>query len=212
MSGQLIYKKKSNKLIVGGHPQKGGLDNIPNKFTHVIFNFSDGSFLYFNDMRKFGWVRLVNQKELDEVMAQFGPEPLEREFRFNKFNDILKRYPNRKIKQILMDQSLIAGIGNIYADESCFCSGILPNRIVKNIKPAEAKKLYQCIVKILKLAVSKKGTSANTYIQLDGSKGGMEPYLKVYGRKGQKCKKCDGIVKKTKQNGRGTHFCLGCQS
>ena len=110
-----------------------------------------------------------------------------------------------------MDQTLIAGIGNIYADESCFCAKILPMRIVKKIKPEEAKKLYQCIVKILKFAISKKGTSANTYIQLDGKPGGMEPYLKVYGRKGEKCKRCGGIIEKIRLNGRGTHFCKQCQ-
>jgi formamidopyrimidine-DNA glycosylase len=217
MSGQLIFapnrlKAKGHKLVVGGHPHPGGLDNLPNKFTHAIFTFSDGSKLYFNDLRKFGWIKLASKEGLEKLSNEFGPEPLEKEFTLKKFKEILNKYPKRKIKQVLMDQSLIAGIGNIYADESCFCSGILPTRIVKNIKPKEAEKLYRCMIKILKFAISKKGTSANTYIQLDGSKGGMKPYLKVYGRKGEKCKKCGGTIQKIKLNGRGTHFCRKCQN
>jgi len=218
LTGQLIYQKseirdqKSDaKLIFGGHPQSGGLDNLPNKFTHIIFEFTDGSKLYFNDLRKFGWMRLVDQRSRDQLVKEFGVEPLEKEFTLKKFQDILNRYPNRKIKQILLDQSLIAGLGNIYVDESCFCAGILPMRVVKKIKPVEAKKLYQCIGKILKLAISKKGTSANTYIQLDGEPGGMRPYLKVYRRKGEQCKRCKGVIEKIQLNGRGTHFCKECQ-
>jgi len=211
MSGQLIFKGKLGRVVAGGHPQPGGLDNLPNKFTHIIFSFKDNTKLYFNDMRKFGWMRLVDKSGLEKLSEEFGPEPLEKSFSFFKFTQALNRYPNRKIKQVLMDQSLIAGIGNIYADESCFCAGVLPSRIVEKIKPNEAKKLYNCIIKILKLAVSKKGTSANTYITLDGSKGGMQPYLKVYGRQGMSCKKCKAKIKKIKQNGRGTHFCPKCQ-
>ncbi len=216
MSGQLIFAFKnpkaiSHKLIVGGHPQPGGLDDLPNKFTHIIFYFSDGSKLYFNDLRKFGWAKLLDKAGLKELTDEFGVEPLDKKFTLKKFQEIIKKYPNRKIKQILMDQKLIAGIGNIYADESCFCSKILPIRTAEKINKAEIEKLFLCIKKILKLAILKKGTSANTYIQLDGSKGGMQPYLNVYGRKGEKCKRCDGIISKIKLNSRGTHFCAKCQ-
>lgn len=211
MSGQLIFQPKKGRVVAGGHPQPGGLDNLPNKFTHIIFDFIDGSKLYFNDMRKFGWMRLIDKEQLSKLASEFGPEPLDKEFTLEKFQEILKKYPNRKIKQILLDQSLIAGLGNIYVDESCFCARILPTRIAKKIKPKEAKILRQCIIKILKLAISKKGTSANTYIHLDGKQGGMMPLLKIYRREGQKCKRCQAIVQKIKLNGRGTHFCKKCQ-
>ncbi len=217
LTGQLIYqknkktKKQENKLVVGGHPQKGGVVGLPNKFTHIIFNFIDGSKLYFNDLRKFGWARLVGKLEVDKLLSEFGVEPFDKDFTLQRFIEILRRYPNRKIKQILMDQSLIAGIGNIYADESCFCAKILPTRVVKTLKPQEIKKLFGCIPQILKFAIAKKGTSADDYVQLDGSPGGMVPYLKVYGRKGEKCKRCGGVVEKIKLNGRGTHFCKKCQ-
>lgn len=216
LTGQLIFKPKNlpptpYNLVIGGHPQKGGTENLPNKFTHIIFSFTDQSKLYFNDMRKFGWMKLLNQSDMNKLSAEFGVEPLEREFTLKKFKEILNRYPNRKIKQILLDQKLIAGIGNIYNDEACFCAKILPSRRSKTLKEKEIKNLHKCITKILKLAILKKGTSANTYIQLSGKPGGMMPYLKVYARKGKKCKRCQGTIEKIQMNGRGTHFCKQCQ-
>jgi formamidopyrimidine-DNA glycosylase len=216
LTGQLIFRNKKSeirnqKIAIGCGYQKGGVVGLPNKYTHVIFEFTDGSHLYFNDLRKFGWVRLVSKLEVDKLLREFGVEPLTKDFTLAKFKIILKRYPNRKIKQILMDPSLISGIGNIYADESCFCAKILPMRPAKSLKPLEIKKLFLCIPKILKFAIAKKGTSADDYVQLDGRPGGMVPYLKVYGRKGEKCKGCRGVVEKIKLNGRGTHFCRVCQ-
>lgn len=197
LTGQLVFCSKLCKL--------------PNKFTHIIFNFTDGSRLFFNDIRKFGWLKLLDQEQLKKELAGYGLEPLNREFTLEKFKEILNKRKNAKIKQVLLDQTLIAGIGNIYTDESCFYAKIKPTRIIKTLKEGEVKNLYQGIKKILKLAIAKKGTSADTYVQLDGSPGGMEKYLKVYGRKGEKCKRCPGIVKKIKLNGRGTAFCENCQ-
>lgn len=217
LTGQLIYQKNikilkhKNNLVVGGHPQLGGLDNLPNKYTHIIINFKDKSTLFFNDLRKFGWMRIVDKSVIDNFSKELGIEPFENSFTFNKFKEILLRYPNRKIKQVLLDQKLIAGIGNIYADESCFCAKIKPTRIIKSLKEKEIKDLRLCIIKILKLSISKKGTSSKTYIQLNGQPGGFVPYLKVYGRKGKKCKRCSGIIERIKINGRGTHFCKKCQ-
>jgi len=222
LTGQLISAPKklqaipttvgtSYKLVVGGHSQKGGVDNLPNKFTHIIFNFTDGSILYFNDLRKFGWARLVDDLGVAEIIEKHGPEPLTKDFNLAYFLSILERYQNRKIKQVLLDQKLIGGLGNIYCDEACFCAKILPARIVKKIKPGGTKKLFACINQVIKFAIAKKGTSANTYVQLDGRPGGMVPYLKVYGRKGEKCKRCRGVIERIKLNGRGTHFCKTCQ-
>lgn len=212
MTGQLVFVPKSGKIVSGGHPIKN-LGALPNKFSHIIFTFADGSKLFFNDIRKFGWIKLVEDSIYLSVRNEFGIEPLALEFTLEKFKATLHHFPQRKIKQILTDQTLIAGIGNIYADESCFCAGIKPTRIVKTLKEAEIKKLHRCIPKILKFAISKKGTSADNYVRTDGSLGGMVPYLNVYGREGEKCKRqgCRGIVKKIKLNGRGTHFCNKCQ-
>lgn len=229
MTGQLVYRKSTktstcvylrrqagrqkhkNTLVVGGHPQKGGSDKLPNKHTHIIVCFTDGSVLYFNDSRKFGWMRIISPNDLEKLNRDYGVEALSPKFNAKKLTELIKKYPNRKIKQLLLDQTLIAGIGNIYADESCFCAGILPTRLNNKIAQSEIAKLVGCIKKILKLAISKGGTSADTYVQLTGKLGGFVPYLKVYGRKGEQCKRCKGVVEKIKLNGRGTHFCRNCQ-
>lgn len=211
MTGQLIFIAKGKKPVMGGHPQKGGSNDLPNKYTHIIISLTDGSTLYFNDLRKFGWMRILSEKDLNQLSENYGVEALDAKFNFKKFKEIINRYPNRKIKQVLLDQTLIAGIGNIYADESCFCSGIMPTRVASKISDSEIKKLLSCIKRILKLAVLKGGTSSDTYVQLTGKQGGFVPYLKVYGRKGKKCKKCKGQIEKMRVFGRGTHFCPDCQ-
>lgn len=205
----LIHLKLTGQLIF--QPKTIGHKPLANRFTHLIFNFTDGSKLFFNDLRKFGWARLVDDRGASQVVEATGPEPLSKEFSLDYLKTILKKYPNRKIKQVLLDQRLIGGIGNIYADESCFCAGILPTRPAQKIKPAEIGRLFNCINKIIKFAISKRGTSADTYVQLNGRPGQMEKYLKVYGRKGEKCRRCNGVIYKIKMNGRGTHFCSKCQ-
>ncbi|MCC6290640.1 DNA-formamidopyrimidine glycosylase [Candidatus Nomurabacteria bacterium] len=207
MTGQLIFVPKKGQVILGGHPQEN-----PFKYTRAIFEFTDKSKLYFNDLRKFGWIKLLNESETENILNKHGVEPLSRDFTLSHFQSLLKKYPNRKIKQFLLDQSLIAGLGNIYVDESCFSAKILPTRIVKSLTPVERKNLHSGIVKILKLSVSKKGTSAKNYVRSDGTKGGFVPYLKVYGRKGEGCKRCKKTaITKIKLAGRGTHFCKNCQ-
>lgn len=199
------------KTVVGGHPQKGGIKDLPNKFTHAIIDFTDGSKLYFNDQRKFGWLKLVDVAEKEKMLEGYGIEPLEGEFNLKKFKSILSRYPKRKIKQILLDQTLISGLGNIYVDESCFYAKILPTRIVGDLNEQEVKDLCSGIKKILRLAITKRGTSFSHYVNADAQPGGFVPYLKVYGRKGEKCKRCNGKIHRIKLNGRGTHFCDSCQ-
>lgn len=217
MTGQLVYKKirnqKNKKLsvITGGHPQKIDSDELPNKFTHIVLEFSDGSKLFFNDMRKFGWMRLVDGGGLKSILDKYGVEPLLAAFTYSCFKEKINKYPNRKLKQTLLDQSLISGLGNIYVDEACFCAKVMPTRNIVSLKESEIKRLYNCIKKILKLAVAKKGTSFNTYVHSDGNKGNFVAYLKVYGRKGENCFKCHNIIHKIKVNGRGTHFCPICQ-
>jgi formamidopyrimidine-DNA glycosylase len=198
-------------VAVGGHPIRQDLQKLPNKFSHVIFEFSDGSHLFFNDTRKFGYLKLVDKIGLEEVKKEYGPEPLLNTFCVQVLINLLARRSKLKIKQLLMDQKLIAGIGNIYADESLFCAGIDPRRAAGKIKEHEIKKLHACIKKVLALAVEKRGTSADDYVDVFGRQGNMLPYLKVYGRGGELCRRCGQPIKKIKLNGRGTHFCGKCQ-
>ncbi len=211
MTGQLIYAPKGKAPIVGGHPQKGGIENLPNKYTHLIIDFTDGTKLYFNDLRKFGWARLVTKKEFEVMTAHIGIEPLSKAFTAYVLETIIKKYPRRPIKQLLLDQTLIAGIGNIYADESCFLAKILPMEIAGKLHTKEIKKLHEAIIYILKLSIQKKGTSAKNYLRSNGKPGGMVPHLNVYGRGKEVCKVCGTTLTKIKFNGRGTHFCSQCQ-
>lgn len=212
MTGQLIYQPgKVKNLIIGGHPQKGGLDNLPNKYTRAIFEFTDGSVLYFNDLRKFGWLKIATEGELEEIKLKHGPEPLAREFTLPYFETLLKRYPKRPIKALLLDQKLIAGLGNIYVDESLFLAKILPNKKAGLIRKPKAAQLFAAIIETLKLAIRKKGTSARNYRRADGGEGGMIKYLNVYGRAGRPCRVCHTPIKKIKLAARGTHFCPKCQ-
>lgn len=210
MTGQLIYKIK-DRIVAGGHSEKKTDFDLPNKFTKVVFTFSDKSKLFFNDMRVFGYMKITGKDELDEILKKgFGIEPLTKDFTWDNF---LKLFKNRKtsIKALLMNQKLIAGIGNIYADEVCFCAGVRPSRGVDKLNEKEFKKIFGCIEKVLALAIKHRGTTFNHYTDGDGNKGGFVKYLKVFQRNGQKCKKCGSVIKKIKVAGRGTHYCPKCQ-
>ncbi|HYC83442.1 MAG TPA: bifunctional DNA-formamidopyrimidine glycosylase/DNA-(apurinic or apyrimidinic site) lyase [Candidatus Paceibacterota bacterium] len=211
MTGQLIYVAAGQKPVAGGHPQKGGLDDLPNRYTHIWFDFTDGSKLYFNDLRKFGWMKAVSDETAAALTKHVGPEPLGSAFTPSYLQDIFARHPKRTVKQILLDQTLIAGIGNIYADESCYLARILPMRRAGGLTPAEIKKLHQAIIGVLKLSIKKKGTSARDYVRSDGTPGGFNAYLNVYGQSKKTCSRCGGAISKIKFQGRGTHFCPRCQ-
>lgn len=221
LTGQLIYKlnlpagkagTKNSKLVFGGHPQRGGLDYLPNTYTHYRFDFSDGSTLFFNDLRKFGWVHLQQSNEVDQLIDAAGIEPLSSAFTLKKLTEIIKRFPNRPIKQVIMDQTLISGVGNIYADESLFAARILPMRPAKSLSATEIKTLHRALPALLRRAVKHKGTSTdNVYVGIDAAPGGFAKYLKVYGRRKERCRRCQGPILKIKLGGRGTHYCPQCQ-
>ncbi|MFA7252409.1 MAG: bifunctional DNA-formamidopyrimidine glycosylase/DNA-(apurinic or apyrimidinic site) lyase [Candidatus Paceibacterota bacterium] len=209
MTGQLIFVPKIGNLISGGHPTNDV--QTPGRHTRLIFHFQNGDVLYFNDLRKFGWARLLNKDELISSIEHYGPEPLEKDFTQNYLENLFSKYPKRTVKQILLDQTLIAGIGNIYADEACFLAGILPNRKAGKITNSESKKLHQKIIDVLNLSIKHKGTSSRNYRRSTGEKGNFVKHLNVYGRANQVCKNCKTQIEKIKHAGRGTHFCPKCQ-
>lgn len=196
LTGQLIYRPKDGPL---------------EKFTRAIFTFRDGSCLFFNDLRKFGYVKHANKNELERIKSEYGVEPLSKDFTLGKFEEILARRPRMKIKQFLMEQSLIAGLGNIYADEVCFYAGVRPQRLAGKMSSVEAKKLWQVIPRILERAIKKRGTSADTYVDASGRQGEYESCLMVYGRAGQPCQKCGAKIVRITLAGRGAHYCPRCQ-
>lgn len=211
MTGQLIYKENNkNKILAGGHSLNSMAD-WGDKYTRATITFSDKSELWFNDLRRFGYLKIVDQKEKDRVWEKdFGIEPLTKNFTWPNLRKLfLKRQTN--IKALLMNQKLIAGLGNIYVDEACFCANVLPSRKVSKITESEIKKFFVCIPKILKIAIKNRGTTFNSFVDDNGKKGSHVKFLNVYGRAGEKCKKCGTAIQKIRHAGRGTHFCPKCQ-
>lgn len=210
MTGQLIYRNKQ-KILAGGHSQTAMDTAVPNKFTRVIFNFSDGGQLFFNDLRRFGYLKLVSKEEKERIVNNnFGIEPLTSDYIFEDFAKLFKKRQTN-IKALLLNQKLISGIGNIYADEACFEAGILPMRKANALTTGELKKLFMMVEKVLAISIANRGTTFNNYVDSNGRTGSHINFLKVYGRAGEKCKKCKNIILKKKHAGRGTHYCLRCQ-
>lgn len=210
MTGQLIYRHKK-QILAGGHSQTAMDTMVPNKFTRVIFTFSDGGQLFFNDLRRFGYLKLVSKEEKEKIVKNnFGIEPLTRDYTLEAFEKLFKKRQTN-IKALLLNQKLISGIGNIYADEACFDAKILPTRKVNSLSALEIKKLFKCVEEVLRVAIANRGTTFNNYVDSDGHTGSHINFLKVYGRDGEKCKKCKGIILKMKHAGRGTHYCPNCQ-
>lgn len=182
------------------------------KHTHIIFHFTDHTELRFLDVRKFGTMEVVQkqQEKNTKSLQKLGPEPLSAHFELAPFASKLKK-TTRAVKTALLDQKLVAGIGNIYADEICFEAEVLPTRSGNSLTNKEVKKLYEATKKIIGIAVQAGGSSVRTYENAQGKKGNYQEFLKVYGRPGERCLRCGGTVEKIKLNGRGTHFCRGCQ-
>lgn len=209
MTGQLIYIKQKNRTI-GGHSFASDQMDYPNQYTYIMIEFADGSNLYFNDIRTFGYMQIVNKQELFLIKERFGIEPLTKNFTVTNWKKIFK---NRKtnLKALLLNQQLIAGIGNIYADEICFAAKVRPMRQINKITNQEIEELFRQTKKIIKQAIAKRGTTFNNYVDTFGRRGNFVKHLQVYGRGQKKCKICKTDIKKIKLAGRGTHFCPHCQ-
>lgn len=217
MTGQLVFDEKKCDLktrVAGGHPSKDLRSCLPNKFTHVIFKFKDESTLYFNDLRKFGYIKVYKTEEIGKlkVIADLGPDPFSDKLTAEYLMTKIATRPKIKIKQIIMDQTVIAGIGNIYADESLFCARISPIRAAKEVSRTQLIRWIECVRKVLKFSILHGGSSENTYVNAEGQKGQMQNFFKVYRQTGLPCPQCGGKIARTVVGGRGTHYCPACQS
>lgn len=182
----------------------------PKKYDHILFTLDDGGVMIWSDIRKFGFVALLTDEELETELADYGPEPLEHEAQV--LADALAKKSTRTIKSVLLDQSVIAGVGNIYADEALFRARIHPSIRANELTNVQRLNLAKEIQTILAESVEQKGTSANDYVDTNGERGGFLSLLRVYGRAGEKCTKCKTAIQKITQAGRGTHFCPKCQT
>lgn len=214
MTGQLIYIPvgKSERLNYG-HPDKNFTESMPSKHTRVWFELTHGN-LYFNDQRRFGWVKLVATHDApkDKFFAGLGIEPFDKNFTADFLSQAILRRPKSNIKAIILDQTLVTGIGNIYSDEALFYAGIKPTRLGRSITKADATKLVGAIKKVLGKGIKHMGTSVNTHRTPEGSMGQMQNYLATYDRKDQPCRKCKTPIVKIRVASRGTHYCPTCQT
>ena len=210
MTGQLIFQKGKNK-VMGGHPNPDSDQEFPNRFSHIIFDFDDGSQLFYNDMRQFGYLKIAEKDEVAEIRGKYGIEPGTKNFTWEKFRGILDKKKRMTLKSFLLNQQIISGLGNIYVDESCFRSSVLPTRKIESLNKKEEKELFKNIAEIIEEAVSVGGTTFRDYRDALGGKGNFTDLLQVYGRDKRPCKVCGTIIKKIKLGGRGTHFCPKCQ-
>lgn len=211
MTGQLIYLPDKGKPVIGGHPDNAYSLNLPHKHTHIIFKLTHGT-LYFNDLRKFGWIKVYNNLETAaHEFTKLGPEYTWPEYTLKYLEEKLARRQNITIKQALLEQSLVAGVGNIYADETLFCAKVHPTRKVKDLKPIEIKKIYNCIPQVFELSLKHGGTSSKDYVKPDGTQGTFLKFANVYKRENQACKVCKTPISRIKISGRSSHFCPNCQ-
>ncbi len=213
MTGQLIYQGETN--LVGGHPTKDMVGEMPNRSTRVVITFSDDSKLFFNDQRRFGWMKVVRSNELgimnNGFLNKLGPEPLDEEFSWQILKEKLLRRKTMPVKVAIMDQEIVSGVGNIYAAEAVFLAKIDPRKKVKDLTDQEVKRLHQGIIKSLQDGIRYGGSSREHYVNAEGQKGDFLDYAFVYGREGKECKLCQTKLLKIKQSGRGTVFCPLCQ-
>lgn len=196
-----------------GHPNDSLIGSLPDRSTRVTIGFTDGSHLYFNDQRKFGWVKLLPSELVAEepFMKSLGPEPLEPEFTHKLFITRVKRRSKTSIKAALLDQTVLAGVGNIYADESLWGAKIHPAELVGTISDARLKKLHEELLYVLKLSIEKGGSTDKNYVSAEGKKGSYLKFARVFRREKLPCPRCGTTIEKSKVAGRGTHTCPKCQ-
>lgn len=208
MTGQLIYVESGTKGTF--HKVKVG-QSLPSLHTHVIFTFDKGT-LYYNDIRQFGWMKIVKTSEISELpfFKSLGPEPfkdLTEEF----FREIVKN-ATLPIKNLLLDQKRIAGVGNIYANDALFLAKIHPNRKASSLSKTEINSLFTALETVLRKGLEAGGASEWQYVNALGEAGSYQNFFKVYGKNGQPCSICGTMIEKITLGGRGTFFCPSCQS
>lgn len=205
-NGQIlaIHLKLTGRLLV--REKKAPKDD----WQRVVISLSGNKELRFADLRKFGWVKLVKDKqELKKLLADFGPEPMD-DLNLEKFKAILAS-SSRPVKIVLMDQKKISGVGNIYANDALFLAKIDPRRPANKLGDKEAKVLYQAVEKVLQAGIKYRGASDQYYLDALGRKGSYQDHFLTYGREGEKCFDCGGKIERVKIGGRGTFYCLKCQ-
>lgn len=211
MTGQIVFRS-DNAVFGAGHPNDSLIGKLPDRSTRVVFDL-DGAKLFFNDQRKFGWIKLLPTIEIPNIdfFKRVGPEPLNKDFSEKDFIKRFERKQNSLIKAALLDQSVIAGVGNIYADEALWGAKIHPATRVKDVPIPRLKKLFNEVQFVLQLSIEKGGSTDKNYVDAEGKKGSYLSFARVFRRENQPCPRCGSTIEKTRVAGRGTHFCPKCQ-
>ncbi len=214
MTGQLLYardfsfaKVSTEKLAIC----KIDVGNLPDKYTHVIFDLDKKAKLFYRDVRQFGWVKVLLTKDVGNLpfFKNLGPEFF-KELDLARFEQILKKN-KATIKQVIMDQAKMAGVGNIYANDGLYLAGINPKRAANSLNMKEQEKLFNSLEKVMKKGIEVGGASEWSYVDVLGGAGQYQDFFQVYNQKGKPCKKCKSMIEKITLGGRGTFYCPKCQ-
>jgi len=207
--GRYLFDKKQSVWIPDKKETNEALRDPFNKYLHTVFTLDNGRQLALSDVRKFAKVSMIKTSDLPELYKDFGPEPLEPSFTFSVFDSQVNKRPTRPIKQVLLDQKIIAGIGNIYSDEALWIAGIHPLRKVSDIEEFEMKLLYKGVISALKKGIDFGGDSTSDYRDINGNRGEFQGKHEAYRRTGKPCRKkgCTGTIERIAFSGRGAHFC-----
>ena len=212
MTGQLILIKKGGKRVVGGHPTVDWVNDLPSKHTRVVISFVKGGKLYFNDMRVFGWMKLVKGEEWEELKKRLLVDVVDKGFTQKYLKEVLGN-SKRAVKLVIMDQKKMGGVGNIYANDGLYLAGIKPDREAKSLSNKEVLKLHKNLIRVIKEGIRMGGATASDekFVSVYGLGGKYQEKFRVYDQQGKKCQKCGKKIKKVKLGGRGTYFCPKCQ-
>ncbi len=211
MTGQLVYvDPKESNVAVGGHPEKAYEQPLPHKHTHIVYGLKSGASLYYNDLRKFGWHKVLETNLISDFLGKefAGVDAASPEFTLQYFMDFLKKRPNVPIKLAILEQRHIAGLGNIYAAEALWHGKVRPDRLAKTLSEKEQEAVYRGIVHVIDLSLKTGGSSFNSYIDAAGKQGSFLKYAEVYKREKDSL---GHEIKRIKQGGRTTHYCPICQ-
>jgi len=211
MTGQLVYLKKGGR-VAGGHPTVDWINELPSKHTRVVWEFADGSILYFNDMRVFGWMKIVNKEKYEREIRKKVPDVIDKEFDFNYLKTVLGK-SKRVIKLVLTDQEKMGGMGNIYANDALHLSGISPFRVADSLSDIEIERLHKAMVEVIEKGIKYGGSSASDekFVDIKGEKGRYQEHFLVYERSGLPCNRCGEEIQRKKLGGRSAFFCPKCQ-
>ncbi|MDR3202103.1 MAG: bifunctional DNA-formamidopyrimidine glycosylase/DNA-(apurinic or apyrimidinic site) lyase, partial [Bifidobacteriaceae bacterium] len=216
MTGQMVVRGAPDDAGTGdwgaGHPTDSLLGQLPDNSSRLAIGFADGARLFFNDQRKFGWVRLMPTARVPELpfLARLGPEPFEGD-PWPEFHRRARRHQATTVKAALLNQEVIAGIGNIYADESLWAARVHPAKRVADVTDRKLRAILDAALAVMELSISLGGSTDRNYVDARGRRGAYLDFAKVFRRQGQPCERCGHAIAKIRVAGRGTHVCPRCQ-